>query len=192
MRNALTLITMLTLTACSLKDKPVALQSGDNATVGVKSFRQLYQQLSYVTGLTAAANSVVRTNFNAGQSVLSGDGDAETTSATMILAMTSLTGVFCDQFVKAEAATPAASRRIYVSIDFTKDQRSLTEATRRELIEKFAGAFWQRKPRDEETGIMLQALAEAETGRPYNTTETKSLAVLPCVLAGSSLDALKH
>ena len=196
LRMLILLLILILLGACdTLRDRDSAFDTQSEpglATVGVKTFRQVFQQLTVATGLNGTNTPTVQSFFNMVSPSLSADGNAQTVSPTMLLAMTSLTGFFCDQLIRKELPLPQADRKIYRNVVFTEDQRTLTEDIRRDLGQQFAGFFWQREMSEEEMTILLEAMKEAETGRPLAAAETRALAIIPCVVTGSSLDAIKN
>lgn len=162
-----------------------------NGVAAIRTFSQINESMAAVTGVDPLTAEIV-TFQNQARTRLSLDGNIEGVSPAMLLAVSGLAGTYCKNLVTRERGIADVNTRlVFKSVDFTKDQNSLTEPVRRAVIQRYGERFWRRAPNEEETAILLAAFTEILAGRPNSTTEAQNALIATCTAALNSLDFIK-
>ena len=181
--------------ACAFKDddsRPVySLYRGQPGTAAVRNFRETQALYSGVTGVPPN-NASVSSYYNSAKTRLPSDGNVETLSPANLLANAALAGVYCTEFIKADALVPPTDRRAHTLIDFSMDQDSLSQAAMHDVVGKYANLFWRRTIEQDESQTVEAAMIESAQGRPKSAQELKNLLLVGCTIVASSFDAIKN
>jgi hypothetical protein len=164
-----------------------------DGTAGMRHFMQLRQSMSAVTGVNATDNDV-NTLFQGARNRLSLMGAADTVSPAMLLAMTSLAGLYCNKLIAVDfaiGAGAASTRRAFSMITITGNTSQLVPAVREQLFQRLAELFWRRAATPAEVAILNTTLDEALAGRTVSTAELRAALLVACTAVLSSLEFLQ-
>ena len=89
------------------------------AQIGIKNFRQIIQSFNSLTGVMVT-DPDVKATIEETRSRLPKFGRADEVNSAMLLAMTSLSGIFCQKLIAADAQKSPDQRRAHKSVDFAK------------------------------------------------------------------------
>lgn len=176
------------LAGCQKSIVTVKGELGDG-TVAVRHFAQIRESMAVVTNVDANDSAI--TNFyNANRPRFSLDGNAQAISASMLLATTSMAGLFCTRLVDADRALGSDQRRAHGGLDFTKDQKKVTAAAAEPVFQNYARLFWRREASKTEIAALWSVIAESQS-RTASTAEMRNAWIGACTSALSSLEFIK-
>ncbi len=156
-------------------------------TAGIKNFLQVRASMSTVTGVPVT-DPDVDDYFQRNKTHFSADGRVGTISGPMMLAHSSIAGIFCSRLVANESSAPAGSRKFFSAVDFTQDPTALTDAIRRDAIRRTFQNVLTRVPEESEFTILLRAMNEAAAGRDLTTDLTSNLCLITCTAVLASIE----
>lgn len=160
------------------------------ADVAVKNFRQIFESLKVVTGISNPPADIVG-YYQKNQAILPVAGKVTEVSGNMLRAFAGLTGLFCKSLIANDATLPSDQRQAHSQVDFTAAPAAMTADIRTSVINDYALMFWSRDPSSTEITTLLTAMSQAEKALPAGVpASTKSVLLGACTAAGSSIDAL--
>lgn len=156
-------------------------------TVSVTHSEDLLVSLVAMAGTNTPSQRTLNA-YNAQRTLIPESGKADAVNAPMWMAITNLSGEVCWDLIAQEKALPAAQRRIFTKVDFTKGPSALPEEAANDAIRRLARSAWARNETDEERGLIKEALAQsfAASGAAADTDRSMLLA---CTAILASLDA---
>jgi hypothetical protein len=167
----------------------IALSPKDAEAVSLKNFRELAAFYSAATGIPLSDPKVAAAYQNA-KSRLPKAGTVDEFSSPAVLGAIELSGVFCTQFITAEAAAPAANRRAHQQIDFTKAPNALADADVMSAVHAYAKLFWLRDVRADEDTLLQTTVTHMKAASTNNPAGTKQMFLAMCTQVATSIDAL--
>lgn len=159
-------------------------------SVSIRNFRELYLTFSLLTGVSPN-HPETSDYFSRAKSRLSLDGDVRKINAPMTLATTSLASVFCHAFIESEARSMADQRRIHEEVNFSQGMSAISRATRAQVIQRYAQAFWGRSASSVEEGVVLNLMEQIEANDQGEGELVPRVFEASCTSMLSSLDSLK-
>lgn len=157
----------------------------------IKNYRQILSSLSVVTGVSANDADIRRT-FDETMTRLPKFGRVDEVNSSMLLALTSLSGMFCRKMIEADVRRTSDQRRAHRAVDFVLPPTGLTEDIRRSVIGEYAGLFWGRTVTDDEATMVLATMAEAEPQVGTTVTSTQQLLLVACTSMAASTDSFVY
>jgi len=168
---------------------PGCLNDEGSVEAGVGNFRQIYEALIANTGVDPLKKVELQKYYDEAVTRLPRSGTVEDLNSTSLLAITALSGMFCNAWISDEAALPAESRKAHAAIDFEKPIGAEAWKT---LSNQYALRFWQREAEPQELEV-LEAM-----GKEFNDLEkqqplsTKDRLITLCTAMTSSLEAMSR
>jgi len=159
-------------------------------TSGIVHIRQIREYMSAVTGVSTT-HSDVSGYYYSHRSLMSLDGNVESISSTMILAITGLAGVYCNQFILQEIKLPPAARAAHARVSFELDQRWLDPSIREDVARAYFSLFLLRAPEMAELQIVLTAMDEALLGAEIAPVTVRNTLLVGCTAVLSSLEFIQ-
>lgn len=166
--------------ALSSKTTPYALLSSE----------QVYKSMSSLTG--TPFNNQTMNEYNARQAVLASGFDLKMITSPMLISITNLASVFCNETLSRESALPADQRKFFGDVDFSKGATNIDPASYSSVSGKLSMAFWGRSPSSEEAQVLnegknefVAALAAADA---MNANSSRNLMLFTCTGMLSSFD----
>ncbi|MGE0615795.1 MAG: hypothetical protein AB7P04_09145 [Bacteriovoracia bacterium] len=161
-------------------------------TIGLKNVRQMAASYYAVTGVSRT-NGNVRNAYNTVAGLFLTDNDVRKVSGPTLIAATALAGAFCDQFLVDEQGRTVGNRMAHNSVNFSAGYASLSEATRAEVITRYAELFWQRQPLAEELSMLTGTLSSLYEGISSTSgTEMRRGLLGVCAMMLSSFESIKN
>ena len=157
----------------------------------IKNYRQILSSLSVITGVSANDADIRRT-FDETMTRLPKFGRIDEVNSSMLLALTSLSGMFCRKMIEADVRKAADQRRAHRAVDFTLPPVNLTEDIRRSVIGEYAGLFWGRTVTDDEATLVLATMTEAEPQVGVTAASTQQLLLVACTAMAASTDSFVY
>ena len=114
-------------------------------------------------------------------------GDAESVNAPMWLAVTNVAGEVCWDLIAQEKPIPAAQRRIFSLIDFTKGPKEIADAATSDVVRRLARSAWARNETDEERTLIASAV-KASFGSSAAAAETDRAMLFTCTSVLAAMD----
>lgn len=153
---------------------------------------QVYRSMSSLTGVdlgnTAAQNDWRNNRTNS----LSDNFSLNAVTPPLLLNLTNLAGIFCDEAIKAETATNA-TRRLFTGVNFQGQVNTLSGAAFTSYISNLSQIFWGRAVTAGEQTMLEQARtahnASIAANQQTNVAETRKLVLMVCTAMLSSNDA---
>jgi hypothetical protein len=166
----------------------VAVAQGDFA---IKNYRQILASLAVVTGVSVNDPDIQRT-YGETMTRLPKFGRIDEVNSSMLLALTSLSGMFCRKMIEADARLADGSRRAHNGVDFAQPPTAFLEDTRRAIIGNYAGLFWGRAVLEEEVSLVLATMTEAEPQVGTTAASTQQLLIVACTAMAASTDSFVY
>lgn len=207
MKIVLTLSMLLTLTtACG--QNPLApgmgFGSSENASLEVDpslnvmtmpfallSSEQMLKSMSSLTN--TPVNGALMNEYNNRQAVFAGGNDLKLVTSPMLIGVTNLSSVFCNETLNRETGLPAAQRRLFGDINFASNVRNVSEQNFAGVADKLSRAFWGRAPSSEELQILVigknEFVTALTTQEANANASSRNLMLFTCTAMLSSLDA---
>ncbi len=155
------------------------------------SSEQMFKSMSSVTNTPISASSM--NEYNARQAVFASGYDLKLVTSPMLIAVTNLSSVFCNETVTRERNLPASQRRLFSDIDFTKSINDVSTQNFQGAAQKMSQAFWGRSPSSVELQILSEGKAEffsALTAQEASATaSSRNLMLFTCTAMLSSFDS---
>lgn len=155
------------------------------------SAEQVYKSMVALTG--TESNPRTMNEYNARQSVLSSSFDLKTITSPMLISITNLASVFCNETLAREVALQSGQRKFFGNVDFAKGVKSLDPASYTSAIDKLSGAFWGRSPSSDEAQVLNESREDFVSA--LNATEvasaisSRNLMLFTCTGMLSSFDS---
>jgi hypothetical protein len=128
-------------------------------TVAIRTGNQLVRSMSAVTGIDVT-DPDVRRYYAMVAARLSSDGNALGVGSSMLLADTSLAGVFCQKLLAKEAAMASGQRKFFGAVDFTQDTTALSTSARDAVFQQLGHVFLRRQLSADEMTTMANSFDE--------------------------------
>lgn len=164
------------------------IQPTSEGTVALKHFGQISLAMAQVTNVSPM-DPLASPYYQAQKARFSADGGANGITPSMLMATTSLAGIYCSKLVAADAnqATPSL-RLAHSSVDFSKGTAALTDAIRSQVATSYYRLFLRRDPSAAEIKILNDAMIEAaaaksNTGAALDVNSTnvmRSVLIMGC------------
>lgn len=168
-----------------------AAPAPQDGTVGIRTFREIWDAMTVVTGITPAA--LLREEYEGLKSRLSKTGRVEDVTQSLLLATTQLAAGFCGQLIQQESRMSASARKIFGAVDFSKGPSQFVSAeSRTSLLKPMSNAFWQRDPSSEELGVSARLHDQLVEGQPDVAAKTIVYLNVACTSALASLDLVRN
>jgi hypothetical protein len=158
----------------------------DQKVVGVTNSQNAMLSMLEQAGVTPSQNT--RTRFASQASKITETGAADTITAPMWVAITTLSSEVCNDLYNAERVQPMADRRIFNTIDFTKGYNMVSAEAKEEVIRRMARSFWARNESGQEKILIRSTVDEVFAGKT-TTADTQKAAMFLCTAMMSSLKA---
>ncbi len=173
----------------SLNSSGYQIVASDQGTVGIRNFAQIRESMSEVTGVPVSDTDVTN-YYNANRARFSLDGNVESVTPSMLLAISSMAGIYCGKFVAAEQALAATQRKAFTSVDFARNQAQFTSTVASDVATRLARIFWRRMPSAVEIAAVQEVLDESKT-RANSTNETRNALIAACAAQLSARDFIR-
>jgi hypothetical protein len=161
-------------------------------TVGIRNLDQLALSMSSVTGV-AMTTQLASQNASI-QPWLSTDGQVDSVTPSMLLAITGMAGSFCKAFLANESAAADKDRKAHAGVKFNSGPTAVTVPTLNAVIGTYAKLFWRRAPSTEEIATLndayndaVKALGDVTNTDAARSTATQNALLVPCTAALSSV-----
>lgn len=155
------------------------------------SAEQVYKSMSSLTG--TESNPRTMAEYNARQSVLSSNFDLKTITSPMLISITNLASVFCNETLAREVALQSGERKFFGNVDFSKGAKNIDPVTYTSAIGKLSNAFWGRSPSSDEAQVLnegkedfVSALTATDVA---SANSSRNLMLFACTGMLSSFDA---
>lgn len=158
----------------------------DQKVVAVSNSQNTLSSMLQQTGVTPS--NATRTAFTAQAGKISETGSADTITAPMWVALTTVGSEVCNDLLTQEKALAAADRRFFNSVDFTKGFNMLTAEAKENSIRRLARAVWARNESGQERILIRAAVDEAFSGSTA-VADTDKAAFFICTTMLSSMRA---
>lgn len=166
---------------------PGCLSDEKTVEAGIGNFRQIYEALIATTGIDPLTKPEIEKYYQEAVTRLPRAGTVEDLNSTSLLAVTALSGMFCNVWVSDEAALPAEKRRAHGDVDFAK---SLDAQQWKQLTQRYARIFWQRDLEPAEVGEMESLGREFDELAKQQPLSVKDRLITLCTTLTSSLEAI--
>lgn len=156
-----------------------------NSPYTLMTARQTYKTFLNVTGQEGAQTNNQLNEYTARFSTLATTDRVTNLNAPLQMAATSLAGEVCNGLLAKEVAAPAANRKFFGQVDFTRAASANTRAAFDSAIEVMANSFWSRPPSEEEKTMLGSFYTEfsGSAGTAAAGTRTMYLAACTGMLA---------
>lgn len=163
----------------------------DQKIVGVSNSQNTLTSMLQQTGVINPSGNTRNAYTNQGTKI-SETGASNTITAPMWVALTTISSEVCNDLIVQEKALPAADRRFYNSVDFTKGFSVQTAAGKEDVIRRMARSFWARNESGQEKILIRSALDSVftnDTATNGGTNSSDRAALFLCTTMLSSLKA---
>lgn len=146
-------------------------------------FNQVLQNMETVTGVVADAN--LRNYYKNKTDILSTNGDPDSVTAPMWLAITEISSRMCNALVEKEAGLAPEERLFFNNVDFTRAPSNISQSNRDLIVRKISRSFWGRNETDAEKLDLLNGFNEVNVNETNPKVGLKAL----CTIMLSALPA---
>ena len=166
-------------------------QVSGKAVIGARNFSQLNASMAAATTVDPSIGEI-NTFYTNSKTRFSLDGQIGATSASSMLATTSLAGFYCKNLVtKEQGIADTAARIFYGNINFAQTNTQLSAAVRTAVFQKYADRFWRRAATADEISILNTLVDEAMLGVTASTAQLRNALILSCTAALNAVDFIK-
>ena len=159
----------------------------DQKVVGVSNSQNTLTSMLQQTGVRAPSNATRNAYANQGTKI-SETGAANTITAPMWVAVTTISSEVCNDLIAQEKALTSANRRFYNAVDFTKGYNMLSAEGKEDVIRRMARSFWARNESGQEK-ILIRSTLDSVFNGGTNAESTEDAALFLCTTMLSSLKA---
>lgn len=155
------------------------------AEIGIKNFRQIIQSFSSLTAVPLT-DTDVKATIDETQSRLPKFGRPDEVNSAMLLAMTSLSGIFCQKMIQSDSVKTVDQRRVHKMVDFTKIPSTYNDDARKAIMEEYAQLFWGRSASEMEKTALIKTFQDMQTSAGDTVDGLKKALKATCTVVGSS------
>ena len=156
-----------------------------HADIGIKNFRQIVQSYSSLTGVPVT-DADVKATIDETQSRLPKFGKPDEVNSAMLLAMTSLSGMFCQKMIASDMTKAMGQRRAHNTVDFTKIPSTYSDDARKAIVDEYAQLFWGRSATDAEKMALIKTFQDLQVSGGDNVDGLQKALKATCTVVGSS------
>lgn len=159
----------------------------DQKVVGVSTSQNALTTMLQQTGVQNPSNNTRNAYRDQGNKI-SETGASNTITAPMWVAVSTIASEVCNDLVTAEKALPAADRRFFTSVDFTRGFNQMSVEAKEDSIRRLARSLWARNESGQEKILIRAAVDEAFNGSTA-TADTDRAVFFICTTMLSSMRA---
>jgi hypothetical protein len=163
-----------------------------NSPFVLMTARQTYKTMLNVTGQEGAQTTTQVAEFGARAASLSTNDKLSNVNAPLQMAATSLAGEVCNGLLTKEAAAPAANRKFFAQVDFTKPASGNSQAAFDAAVSTMASSFWNRQPTAEEQGTLDSFYSDFAASAGTAAAGTRNLYLGACTGMLGSFDTYTY
>jgi hypothetical protein len=176
-------------------DTPVEIKAaGTAAVINNDQVMPVFSEVTGVSQNTSVGAQTIRSFYSTVQGRLPLAGTAEDVTASGLLAIEGIAGMYCSRLLTDDAAKADGQRRAHNGVNFgAAPATALTAGVRTQVINRYAQLFWRRPAATAEVQqILATAMSEAlvNQGGQSAANQTRNALLVACTAALSSLDSI--
>ncbi|MCJ8276999.1 MAG: hypothetical protein HRT44_13440 [Bdellovibrionales bacterium] len=160
----------------------------DTLTASVISSNRALDSLVSCLG-TVEPNAAARREMDKYQGSFSVEGKANSVTAPMVSAMTTVAAEVCLDLINRERGVEANQRRIFPSIDFDSNDATVDSAQVANVVRRLSRSCWGRNETSEELDSITDAFNGAFSSGDDNRDGTRKKMLFLCTTVSASLAA---
>lgn len=160
----------------------------DTRTAGIVRSNRTLDNLVSCLG-TGVPSGDAKSTWEEQKSALSNEGDANSVTATMLVAIEKIAAEVCNDLIQQERGMAANQRRVFNSIDFSAGQNSVGNNQIADVSRRIARSCWGRNETPEELAMIQQNTNAAYQNANNNTGETINKLIFICTATAGSFSA---
>lgn len=162
------------------------LSSEAAQTVKIKNFREIYVSYADIMGVSASDVNL-KTLFNEVKDRLPKKGLAQELNSPAIMAMTELSGAFCQAAIAREKNQSLGERILFSSVDFAKPPKQISDYSLESTTRTLSKLFWLREIRSDEALAMKKLFDQVANVNMNDVNMTTTTMHSICVSFATSL-----
>lgn len=163
-----------------------------SSPVALLSYEQVFKSMASVTGVPVT-NQAVNSEFNQRSGLFAANYDVKNVNSPMLMGITNLASVFCNQVLTTEMAAADSGRKFYNGVNFNAGVASFSQSSFQNSLNKMALAFWGRNMTVAELSNMQSSrdefLADYSAAELANANSTRNLTLFSCTAMLASTDS---
>lgn len=154
--------------------------------VRLKNFREIYYSLAALTNIDEN-DADMKTVFSLVKDRLPRAGSPQEFNSPSLMALTELSGAFCQKAVQREKVLTPGERTLFSDINFARGPVQFSSYLGEVLSKRMSRIFWQREVKAEEIAMIEQLIFETAKEDTVSLVETEKVLQSVCTTFASSL-----
>lgn len=157
-----------------------------NSGVRLKNFREIYYSLAALTTIDEN-DADMKTVFNLVKDRLPRAGSPQEFNSPSLMALTELSGAFCQKAVQKEKRMSPGERTLFPDVNFQRGPVQFSSYLSEVIAKRLSRIFWQREAKASEIAMIEQLILETAKDDMSTLTETEKVLQSVCTNFASSL-----
>lgn len=157
-----------------------------SSSVRIKNFREIYYSLSALTNIDEN-DADLKVVYNIVKDRLPRTGSPLEFNSPSLMALTELSGAFCQKAVQKEKTLSPGERTLFPDVNFQRGPVQFSSYLSEVVSKRLARIFWQREAKASEIRLIEQLILETAKENMAALVETEKVLQSVCTNVASSL-----